>query len=190
MSSIGYNYTKGFTLVELLVVITVIGILASVGFVNYNESRQLSRDRIRMATVEQLNLALRLYIQDNPGFSCATGFKIDGSNTGETLPASGNCANKVDIRKHLETFFNELPVDPLGPNNKDYYYYFDGAHNCLVNGNIITAPFIFSVNLERTASNQDLICDPPADGNHGGYERTTEYGGNKNPSVPFVLRME
>lgn len=44
----------GFTIVELLVVITVIGILASIGVVSYNGAQQSARNSARLAAVEQL----------------------------------------------------------------------------------------------------------------------------------------
>ncbi len=62
------KYKRGFTLIELLVVIAIIGILASVVLVNLNTARLRARNAERIATIDQLRLALQLYYDDQtPG---------------------------------------------------------------------------------------------------------------------------
>ena len=52
---------KGFTLVELLVVISVIGLLASVVLVSFRTSTEKTNDSIKMQELKQIQSALRLY---------------------------------------------------------------------------------------------------------------------------------
>lgn len=52
---------RAFTLVELLVVISIISILMAVGAVNYQKSVKLSRDSKRKADLEQIRQALETY---------------------------------------------------------------------------------------------------------------------------------
>lgn len=55
---------KGFTLIELIVVISIIGVLASLIINNLNEARSRSRDAKRKQELSGLKTALRLYYND------------------------------------------------------------------------------------------------------------------------------
>jgi type II secretion system protein G len=56
---------RGFTLVEMLVVITIIGILSSVVMTSLNSSRAKARDSKRVGDIKQIQLALALYQDAN-----------------------------------------------------------------------------------------------------------------------------
>ena len=58
----------GFTLVELLVCIAIIGLLAGLGNAGYQKSTSSSRLCVEMSAAKNLGQALQLYIQDNDGF--------------------------------------------------------------------------------------------------------------------------
>ena len=58
----------GFTLVELIVVITIIGILAGFGFTNYNTSQKRARDGKRKADLEQVRSALEMCRTDTGSY--------------------------------------------------------------------------------------------------------------------------
>jgi len=55
----------GFTIVELLVVIVVIGILVGITIVSYGAIQQRARDSERSSDVTQLKIALEKYHADN-----------------------------------------------------------------------------------------------------------------------------
>jgi prepilin-type N-terminal cleavage/methylation domain-containing protein len=59
---------KGFTLVELLVVVSIIGILSTLSNVSVNIARVRARDAKRKADMAQVKLALYLYYDDNLQF--------------------------------------------------------------------------------------------------------------------------
>ncbi len=59
---------KGFTLIEILVVATIIGLLASVGLVNYSEFTKKSRDERRKADLNAIRSALEMYRSDNDSY--------------------------------------------------------------------------------------------------------------------------
>lgn len=68
---------KGFTLVELLVVVGIIGILASIGVASLNSARQKARDAKRIADIKQMSTILESEegaIPNQPMSGCTTKF--------------------------------------------------------------------------------------------------------------------
>lgn len=57
--------TFGFTLVELMVVIAIIGILATLILVTLDNTKSTARNTRRLADIKELQLALKLYYNDN-----------------------------------------------------------------------------------------------------------------------------
>lgn len=70
----GVAMKRGFTLLELLIVIAIIGILISIGVVSYSAAQKKSRDSRRTADVKAIQNAWEQYYADNDGSypsSCA-----------------------------------------------------------------------------------------------------------------------
>ena len=76
---------KGFTLIELLVVIAIIGILSSVVMASLNSAREKARDAKRIADLQQMQLALEMYYDDNSGYPLTAAFTA--ANMADYLPA-------------------------------------------------------------------------------------------------------
>jgi len=91
---------RGFTLIELIVTVTIIAILTVVGVVSYNGTSKKARDNRRMADLEKIRVALELYRQ----------------GTGSTYPADGNLSAKL-VPNYLQT----MPVGPKGENYANNY---------------------------------------------------------------------
>lgn len=59
------SWIFGFTVIELLVVISIIAILTTVGLVSFTQTNKRARDGKRKADLEQIRSALVLYRTDN-----------------------------------------------------------------------------------------------------------------------------
>ncbi|MEZ4200373.1 MAG: prepilin-type N-terminal cleavage/methylation domain-containing protein [Candidatus Paceibacterota bacterium] len=82
--SFSYRSVRAFTLVELLVVISIIGILTAIISVSLSAARANARDKARVADIANLHQALRLYAEENgqyplypEGVTVGTGGAID-----------------------------------------------------------------------------------------------------------------
>lgn len=112
-----FNYLKhGFTLIELVIVVSVISILSAVLFIDFSpsENKQKSRDTVRLSDVAAVERVVNEYLLDNstyPGLP-------------NTLYIS-NTVNWIPIQD-LNKYISHLPVDPINKNNNVYYYMHDG----------------------------------------------------------------
>ena len=114
--------TAGFTIVELLIVIVVIGILATITIVAYNGIQQRARDTARKSDIATIQKALELYHIDNGGYpACSSAPYQPGGGRGSCYSDSGGLVAAL-----VPKYVNSLPIDPI--NNTDYRYrYFYGS---------------------------------------------------------------
>lgn len=83
------KYSNGFSLIELLVVISIIGVLSAVLMVNFVGTRERSRDAQKIQNLNSLKNALRLYYNDNQRYPTnaelrGVGFSGYMANIGDT----------------------------------------------------------------------------------------------------------
>lgn len=103
------KYYKGFTLIEVLVVIAVIAIIIAVLLPNFNQLRITSRDQARKTGVKALVEALELYkLNQNPP---SYPDEITNLNIGQSWQEGGI------------TYLNQTPVDPLYATVPTEYFY-------------------------------------------------------------------
>ncbi len=114
------NKKTGFTLIEILVVIGIIGILATVVLVAVNPNRQFkqARDSQRVANVNTILNALGQNIADHEGslFCDGTARVLNDSINEVIMNGSG-----ADIASCLiPDYISKLPYDPKSSNNTYY----------------------------------------------------------------------
>lgn len=120
-----FKSTKGFTLVELLVVVTIISILASLSVASVNIARQRARDAKRRADISQVQLALYFYFDDNMQFPFTNEEMLPENTTVENwatiLAPALSGANPGD-----KVYMVRAPVDPLNIYPNVYKYVSNG----------------------------------------------------------------
>ncbi|HEY4506131.1 MAG TPA: prepilin-type N-terminal cleavage/methylation domain-containing protein [Candidatus Paceibacterota bacterium] len=102
------KYQKGFSLLELLVVIVIIGIIATIVLAFMSGARQQSRDARRDRDTHELRTALGIYATDYDG----------------RFPDT--------LDQLAPTYIPILPIDPLNQGNNTYQYVPENGNNSYV----------------------------------------------------------
>lgn len=102
---------SGFTLIEMLVVMSIIGFLSSTLMVALNNARAKTRDSVRRQTLLSLQKALELYFNDNGAYPVAAGWMSSEANENPgATSAPGNYIPSLVAGGYI----SRLPSDPLG----------------------------------------------------------------------------
>jgi prepilin-type N-terminal cleavage/methylation domain-containing protein len=94
------NNQFGFTLIEVLVVVAIVGILAAAVIISFANTRARSRDTAKLSDVKQIQTALHLYWQ-------AVGVYPSTVEPGDSIEYGGNI------------FMSSVPAPPLPTNDGD-----------------------------------------------------------------------
>jgi|GEM_PF-670403 prepilin-type N-terminal cleavage/methylation domain-containing protein len=123
---------KGFTLLEILLVIGAIGILSAIVLVAINPNRQLAqaRDAQRKIDINTINKSLEQFLIDTYSYPseitnnyqeiCATGSKSITTSLNDS--PSVDCTGKLDLRVLIPTYISSMPRDPQSTGSGTGYY--------------------------------------------------------------------
>ena len=124
-------FRQGFTLVELLVVISIIGILSSFAVVSLNSARVKARDALRKGDMAQLRTAINLYYDDNEEYPACGAWDGGAADFGATADAAddsgsscyfdfdgGTTGTLTDaLTSGSRPYTMNMPKDPKNSNN-------------------------------------------------------------------------
>lgn len=107
----------GFTLVELLIVISIIGVLSALLMANFIGVRQRARDSQRKSDLRQIQSALELYKSDSSSSTYPSAVpNATCSNSRVLIADSADCNSTIYMKR--------VPLDPMGTS---YYYSYSAS---------------------------------------------------------------
>ncbi len=168
---------KGFTLIELMIVVGIIGLMSSIVLVSLQGARAKARDAQRIQGFSQVQKALEVYFADKE--------KYPAGNTG------GECFNvNANLASNLASYLAPLPQEPVA--GRMCYTYFSDADG---SGYKIMADLEVNPNLEAkdcgVYSDKYELCD--AQGKFSSATLSGDwfyYGSGPGGSGGYVLRFD
>lgn len=122
-----HQHQTGFTLVEVLIVMAIIGIMSSFFITNYTSARNKATDAKRRADMSQVKKALELYYNTYGEYPTTNGSWYGLAEQGTDGFKNTSGANGY-IPNLAPTFVSQLPQDPSGDVSEwsGYLYKSDG----------------------------------------------------------------
>ncbi len=132
------NHKSGFTLLEMLIVLTIIAILATIVFVSLDPITQFAegRNARRWSDVNNISTAMYRFIIKNKSFPAGIDEKVrqlgtlsSGCNT-VCINAEASC---LDISGQMKPYLDSIPLDPkAGSTEKTYYTVSKNSNNVIL----------------------------------------------------------
>jgi prepilin-type N-terminal cleavage/methylation domain-containing protein len=149
---------NGYTMVEIIVVMSIVGFIISAVWYSLDYSRKLARDTKRVADLSQIQKAIETFRNENgrwPGLNSDGSIIISGSdsiNNGEgecvgdqdsagiDKPGITPCWTFKKFEFIIKNFIQNIPADPkhncVNPGstadclNSEFFYSYDPSHAC------------------------------------------------------------
>lgn len=103
----------GFSLIELLVAISIISIISIVGFSMFSQAQMRGRDAKRKQDLRSIALALELYYRKNNHYPCNSWLFSYPPPSGFWIVNDSTLANCGDsTHAFSSSYINTLPIDP------------------------------------------------------------------------------
>lgn len=119
------NNQSGFTLIEMLIVIGIVGLLATLTILSLENTRKLARDTKRVADMATIEKALAMYFNDNGGYppiqNCRSYYSTTATYRTYGIYWNNPCPT-ASLRCYLANYLTILPVDPVQSDVYAYYY--------------------------------------------------------------------
>jgi len=112
--------SRGFTLAEVLIVIALLGILASIVVLNFGGSDRPANERALKGNLQALRSAVALYKADHGQWPCSTGdydYPCSSNQFKYKLTRFSNKAGRTNTTKNATyaygPYLDEFPVEPF-----------------------------------------------------------------------------
>jgi len=145
------KYRTGFSLIELLVVISIVSIMLSIVLMGIAQARENTREKQRVSDLSNIEFALTLYKEverDYPPFDGGIEIGVGG-----------------DIDSVIIQFNGNVYTDPLnseGTSNTAYGYWFDSDFTCSEEGQAVL--IVRSMEQSKNANYEEVCTHGSADG--------------------------
>lgn len=156
MRNISIYSRKGFTLVELLIVIVVIAILSTITVVAYNGIQVRARDSRRAQDISSIRKALMLYNIEKGG--------VWSADAGNWRAEGWELSSSPDWLSFLREDYGNMPVDPVNtglddPSNYEltYFYYCYGPNDGWSNYATPTAVIGYYSESSKEAVKEEIV---------------------------------
>ena len=121
--------SRGFTLVELLVVMAIIAILSGVGLNSLTSAQQKARDAKRKGDLKSISKALEAFLNDYGRYPTDINGQIAGCGTSDK-PTTCSWGEAFKFNDKDNYYMTQLPKDPRSLQNY-YYESSDGSYYVL-----------------------------------------------------------
>ena len=162
--------SKGFTLIEVLVVIAIISLLSSVVLAALNDARAEARDNANIKAAIELQKAIELYKVEKGYYPhedssvpapTSAGYYTYGTTKGSTFspqPASFN------LQSMLSNYISRFPISEKNSGNIVYAANYTTKWNCANSETTVGSdvPYIIYFDLERPSNFQKTYFKLPA----------------------------
>lgn len=154
---------SGFTLVEIIVVISIISLIATIGISSYSVLNRNARDARRKADLEQVRSALELYKSNNGAYPTTGGAWYGTCTAGWATVTSDYVPNIV-----ADGYIQKLPQDPR--NGQSFAPCSSGADVCYTYKSDGTDYKLIShCGAEVAPNSNDPYYDPANSGSRSGH---------------------
>lgn len=112
---------RGFTLIELMIAISIIAIISAIGLVSYSQAQKIGRDARRKQDLRQIAVALELFYQKNKRYPCSgtgvvtipTAWQASNATLSWLTDNSLSCGWGGSNQIITPLYINKMPTDPL-----------------------------------------------------------------------------